>query len=175
MRRRLPTSGCSQQGSRGTVVRLAGEDMSPLLAQYAGRFHLLPCVRWLFHFSWRHSLLCPGKYSTECLSQEAAEEVDVDEPKRIAKEAAEKARDEKEGEELRRQPKPRGEFGKASKSFNPTRGVIPGVGSFGNDVPEAKRRARCVDPLVEAISHMANIRLFGKFINNLNRYWGPNN
>ena len=40
-------------------------------------------------------------------AQEAAEEVDVDELRRIAKEAAEKARDEKEGEELRRQPKPR--------------------------------------------------------------------
>ena len=63
------------------------------------------------------------------------------------------------------------------KSSQPNEGRDPGVGSFGNDVPEAKRRARCMDPLVEATSgHMAIIiRLFGNFINNLNRYWGPNN
>lgn len=39
-------------------------------------------------------------------AQEAAEEVDVEELKRIAKEAADKAKDEKDGQELCTQPKP---------------------------------------------------------------------
>ena len=68
MKRRWPTSGTTLFSTRlQRIGGLAGGDLSLLLEQYAGRLHLLPYVRWLFHFSWRHTNLCPGKYSTECL------------------------------------------------------------------------------------------------------------
>ena len=85
------------------MVRATGEDLPLLFAQYAGRFHLLPNVRCLvishgvIHFS------VPESAAQNMSAQEAAEEVDVDELKRIAKEAAEKAKDEEGGEELRTQ------------------------------------------------------------------------
>ena len=84
----------------------------------------------IIHFS------VPESTRQNVSAQEAAEEVD-------AKEAAEK---EKEGEELRRQPKPRGEFGKVAKSSrmmttrsprNPTRGVISEL-----DIQEQRSRSQ---------------------------------
>ena len=81
MRRRLPTS----------EVRLAGEDLS-LLHSTPGAFtYCLMCDGYfishgVIHFS------VPESTRQNVSAQEAAEEVDVDELKRIAKEAAEKAR-----------------------------------------------------------------------------------
>ena len=113
-------------------------------------------------------------------AQEATEEVDADELRRIAKEADEKAKDEKDGEEIRNQPKPHKEYSKSSRAFQDDDGERgehePEAGPFGSSVAETKRRARCVDPLVEATSgHMAVIRLHRKNISNMHRYWGPDN
>ena len=94
--------------------------------------------------------------------------MDVDERRRIAKEAAEKAKDERDGEELRNRPKSHKEYGKSSKAYQDdndeagefaTEGQEPYVGLSGSGVHGAKTRARSVDPLVEATSgHLATGR-----------------
>ena len=62
-----------------------------------------------YFISRRESFLFPESARQNMSAQEAAEEVEVDELKRIAKEAAEKAKDDEDGEELRKQPKPKGD------------------------------------------------------------------